>query len=100
MITTPTNAAVGRSLSQLLADKQLPQAEINRLAGKIAINGAAIKKISLCSYGICVDYFTPNKKVLDGIIRRPGLGSVEVFPYGIVAPDLFLAKARLNLNGL
>ena len=100
MITPPTKAAVAKSLSQLLVDKKLPQAEINRIADLIAVDGAAIKKLRLCTVGICVDYFTSDSKSLDRIVRRPGLGSVEVFPYGIVQPDLFMAKAQLDIKGL
>ena len=90
--------AVRYALATAVAGRKVSDAKINRVAEQIAEANFQISAIDICVYGICIDYFMkPNAfslerlRVNEGIMRK-----LEVFPYGIIAPELLHVRASFD----
>lgn len=104
-MTQETNAKVSTKelstrLSQRLANFKLGDEVINRLAGRILIDGLSIAKFDVCIYGICIDYFSPTVPKLEPLFRLKDVTRLEVFPYGIIDWDRFHVRVGLAVNEL
>jgi hypothetical protein len=100
MITKPSKATVSRSLSRALAGRKVSAARMREIVKSVSISGAVIKRIDICAYGICLDFFTRQPRVIGSLLASGRFGGVEVFPFGIVNPDLFLARAQMRVPEL
>lgn len=92
--------AINQRLSQRLADFELSDDTITKLANRIIIEGFDIKKFDICPYGICTDYFTDKIPNLDHIFNRSDIAKIEVFPYGIIDWDRFHVKVDFVVDEL
>lgn len=84
-----TNKDLSQRLSKRLANFNIKDAVIAKLADRVMIDGLEIKRFDVCMYGICIDYHTDKLPRLDGIFSRTDITRFEVFPYGIIDWDHF-----------
>ncbi len=87
-------------LSKRLANFNLKDEVIAKLADRVLIEGLEIKKFDVCIYGICIDYFTDKTPRLDSVFTRPDITKLEVFPYGIIDWDRFHVRVGFAVDEL
>ena len=95
-----TNKDFSQRLSKRLATYKIKDDVISKLADRVIVEGLDIKKFDVCMYGICVDYYTDKIPKLDGILSRPDVARLEVFPYGIIEWDGFRVRVGYNVDEL
>jgi hypothetical protein len=81
------------ALARAVAQRQVPDDTIDKMASQIAGARFPIRKIDICTMGICIDYFLEGDQwwtKLPELINIEGgeLQGIEIFPYGIPFPDL------------
>lgn len=96
---------VRHALAKAVADRRVDHGVVDELAEQIARIGHPLRGIDVCALGICLDYFVDTKKwwdILPELVRveNSKLGRVEVFPYGIVNPDLFHIRVMHDVDGI
>ncbi len=96
-------SAVRSALARAIAERQVPDDVVDLAAKQIANYKHPIRGIDVCTVGICIDYIVEAKdweSVLPDIISIPNgkLEKIEVFPWGIVQPDLFQVKVSQDLD--
>jgi hypothetical protein len=87
-------------LSKRLANFNLGDSVIGKLADQILVDGLSIGWFDPCIYGICVDYFTDHLPRLEGLSSNPFVSIYEVFPYGIIQWDRFLVRVAYRVDEL
>ncbi len=87
-------------LSRRLANYQLDDKVIASIADRVILDGAQIARFNVCMYGICVDYFTDKRPVLDMLDHGRGVVRWEVFPYGILEWDRFRIRVAFEVDQL
>jgi hypothetical protein len=92
--------SIRRSLAAAVAGRKVSDAKVNRIAEAISAADYRIAGIDVCIYGICLDYILDapvleleRLQVKEGILRQ-----LEVFPYGIVAPELLHVRAAFDFE--
>lgn len=86
------------TLTQAVAQRHLPDDLIQELAQRFTEFRTPIKGINVCERGICIDFVvdrTEWPQSMEDIVRvlGPDLRGVDVFPWGIPAPDLLHIRA-------
>ena len=81
------------ALTRNLATRELPDDAIPTIAKFASVAKRKPYGVSVCETGICFDFFIEGgleRLQLDELITElPGrLADIEIFPYGIVRPDL------------
>lgn len=85
--------AIRKALAQSVARRDVSDDVVDSIAERLA-NGVAaegIKRLDVCTYGICVDYFVgPDRwrDILNKLVGQRTVRRVETFPWGIIEPDL------------
>jgi|SRR5207248_2786796 len=100
MPTTLDVKTLSQRLSKRLATFNLGDEVINRVAAAVMIDGISLKRFDVCTYGICVDYFTDRIPRLDDFFSRGNIAHVEVFPYGIINLDHFHVRVGFAIDEL
>jgi hypothetical protein len=100
MPTSLTSKVLAERLSKRLANFNISDVVINKLADRVFIDGLDIKKFDVCIYGICIDYFTPRFPKLDGFFKEFDIARFEVFPYGIIDWDYFHVRVGFSVDEL
>ncbi|MBX3063573.1 MAG: hypothetical protein KF726_11390 [Anaerolineae bacterium] len=83
---------VYKALARAVAQREIPDHLIQATAKRLATAGEQIRRLDICAYGICVDYFISADKwwqTLPKLLEVGGVGRIEIFPWGIPFPDLF-----------
>lgn len=93
------------ALARAVAARRVPDASIAQAAEVIAQIKPEIRKIDICIYGICLDYWLTmddlRRDIQDIVaVDRARIGDVRIFKYGIIDPDLFHVQAELDIEGL
>ncbi len=96
---------VYQALARAVAEKKIPDDVVQKIAGQIAGVEHPIRRIDVCAYGICIDYFVTVDelwKVLPNLITIPDarLHGIEIFPWGIINPDLFQVHVEHEFAGM
>ena len=91
---------LSQRLSKRLASFKLKDDVISKLAGGVIVEGLDLRKLDICAYGLCGDYFTTRVPRLEGLLTKPNIARVEVFPYGITNPDYFHVRVGFNVDEL
>jgi hypothetical protein len=91
---------LSQRLAKRLANFKLKDDVINKLAGGVVVDGLEIKRLDVCAYGICVDYFTNKVPRLESILSKRDIARLEVFPYGIINPDSFHVRVGYAVDEL
>jgi hypothetical protein len=95
-----TSKDLSQRLSKRLANYKLKDEAISRLAERILVDGLDLRRWDVCSYGICIDYFSDRIPKLDGIFSKLDVARVEIFPYGIIDWDRFLVRVGIGVDEL
>jgi len=95
-----TSKDLSQRLSKRLSSYKIKDDIIAKLADRVLVDGLEIKKFDVCIYGICIDYYTDRIPKLDGILSRPDVARLEVFPYGIIDWDRFRVRVGYNVDEL
>ncbi|HUG49157.1 MAG TPA: hypothetical protein VMP67_12180 [Candidatus Limnocylindria bacterium] len=93
------------ALARSVAQRDVPDEVIKSVSGKIAKirPRAPIRKLDICAYGICLDYFvSPQewREVLFGLLDGPRVRGFRVFPWGILVDDLFQIRVEHQMEEL
>jgi hypothetical protein len=91
---------LSKTIASKLASYKIDERTLNDVAKRILKEKLKIKRIDLCPYGICIDYFTDERPPFDKLFERDRVRSLHVFPYGIPFDDLFHLKLELEIPEL
>ncbi len=94
---------VSKALARAVASRKVENRAVNELAERISRASYQIRGVDICTYGICLDYFIDNKnwwEVIPELVEVGGgrVGRIEVFPYGIIDPDLFHVRIEQDFE--
>lgn len=97
------NKLVSKALARAVASRKIPNAQVEIAANRLAECKYPIRGIDICVYGICLDYFIDDREwwnVLPDLVDVGGgrVGRIEVFPYGIIDPDLFHVRISHDIE--
>ena len=93
--------AINVALARAVATRDLSSDALSEASAKVA-NLPAIRKIDICKYGICLDFWFRNEEFKDRFndlmnFDIAELGEVRVFKYGIISPEIFHVQAEFDL---
>ena len=96
---------VRTALARAVADRNISDEFIDAAAKQIATINYPIRGIDICTVGTCVDFFFEGRdwwRDLQEIamIDEGRLKSIEIFPYGIIDPDLFHVRVTHQFEGI
>ena len=95
--------AVRMALARALANRTIGDDVIDTAASQIVAIQHPIRGLDVCAYGICIDFFLDDKEwwhILPELIHVRGgrLTGIEIFPWGIINPDLIHVRVTQNLD--
>lgn len=99
-MATVSSKELSARMSKRLANFNLSDAVIKRLADRVLVDGLSIVRFDPCIYGICIDYFSDKLPRLDTLSPKLGVSKWEVFPYGIIDWDRFHVRIAFNVDEL
>jgi hypothetical protein len=91
---TDMEGAVRLALARRVAERDVPDEIVGSVVDRISSfhEEVPVRRLDICAYGICLDYFIDVGDWPDRILRLLDLGSpfrkFEIFPYGILVDDL------------
>jgi len=93
------------ALARALAERKIADDVIDMVAKQIATAKHPIRGIDVCTYGICIDFFIDGKDWWHTLpelieVEGGGLKGIEIFPWGIVNPDLLHVRVTQSLDVL
>ena len=96
--------SVRLALARCVAKHDVSDDAVDHAAKLIATARHQIRGIGVCELGICIDYITDKKiwEVLPelAVLEGARLRNIEVFPWGIIDPDLFHVRVTQEIEGL
>ena len=99
-VTQLTNKDLSQRLSRRLSSFKVKDDVISKLADRVLVDGLRLEKFDVCIYGLCIDYFSDKIPRLEGILAKPDVARLEVFPYGVIAADRFRVRVSYNVDEL
>lgn len=96
----PRNRDVQKALAQRLARYKLSDAVVGRIADRVIKDGVKIGRWDFCPYGICVDYFSDKRIIVDKVLADERFRVVKLFPYGILVDDFWHVHAEVEIPEL
>ena len=97
----PTNSKdIMKALSIRLAKREISAAVLETVAARIVHDGLKIGGIDFCPYGICIDYFSDHSISMDKFLQDKTYRAVKLFPYGVLADDLYRVQIEMHLPEL
>ena len=98
---TPTSSKdMMKALSIRLAQRELPAKVLEAAAARIVAEGLTVVGVDFCPYGICIDYFSERMIAIDPFVRDKTFRVVKLFPYGVLADDLFRLQVEMHVPEL
>ena len=91
---------VRKALAQRLARYKISDAAVERISDRVIREGAKIGRWDFCPYGICVDYFSDKRIVVDKLLGSERFRVVKLFPYGVPVDDLWHLHAEVEIPEL
>ena len=93
------------ALAHAIASRQVSDKSINAVAKRLAATKLPIRRIDICPYGICIDYFFNDDrwaKALGDLVKVNGadIRQITVFPWGIPTPDIFRVRVEQQFDEL
>jgi hypothetical protein len=95
--------SVRMALARALANHTISDDVIDIAADQIASIQHPIRGLDVCAYGICIDFFLEDQewwRILPELIDVKGgrLTGIEIFPWGIINPDLLHVRVTQSLD--
>ena len=91
---------VRKALAQRLARYKVSDAAVARIADRVIRDGAKIGRWDFCPYGICIDYFSDKRIIVDKLLGSERVRVVKLFPYGIPLDDFWHLHAEIEVPEL
>lgn len=89
-----------KALAKRLAKRDISDTIIASVAQRIVKDGLKIGGVDFCPYGICIDYFSDHRIRIDDLFINDKFRVVRLFPYGVIADDLFRLQVELHVPEL
>jgi hypothetical protein len=99
-IAASTAKDVQKALAKRLAHRELKDELITTIAKRIVRDGLKIGGVDFCPYGICVDYFSDKRILVDKLMVGEKYRAVRLFPYGILVDDLWRLQVEMQVPEL
>ena len=91
---------VQKALAQRLAHRELKDDVITAISKRAVRDGLKIGGVDFCPYGICIDYFSDKRILVDKMLTGEKYRVVRLFPYGILVDDLWRMQVELQVPEL
>ena len=91
---------VQKALAKRLAHREVGDEVIASVSKRIVRDGLKIGGFDFCPYGICIDYFSVNRILVDKIMQTEKYRVVRLFPYGILVDDLWRLQVEMHVPEL
>ncbi len=97
--------AIYQVLAHSIAQQRVDDEVVRKVANALAKVDIPLRRIDVCTYGICLDYLIDHEKwweVLPELVEvgKGRVGRVEVFPLGIPFPDIFHVRIEHDLDAI
>jgi hypothetical protein len=99
-IAATTSKDVQKALARRLARRELKDDTIAAISKRIVRDGLKIGGVDFCPYGICIDYFSDKRILVDKIMTGEKYRVVRLFPYGILVDDLWRMQVEMKVPEL
>lgn len=99
-IAASTAKDVQKALAKRLAHRELSDDVIGTITKRIVHDGLKIGGVDFCPYGICIDYFSDKRILVDKVLSGEKYRVVRLFPYGILVDDLWRMQVELQVPEL
>jgi len=97
----PTSAKdLQKALARRLADRALKDDVIASISRRVLREGLKIGGVDFCPYGICVDYFSDRRVLVDKLMQGEKYRVVRLFPYGILDDDFWRVQVEMQVPEL
>lgn len=91
---------IQKALAKRLAHRELEDDVIAAISKRIVRDGLKIGGVDFCPYGICIDYFSDRRILVDKIVASEKYRVVRLFPYGILVDDLWRLQVEMHVPEL
>jgi hypothetical protein len=91
---------IQKALAKRLAHRELKDDVITAISKRIVHEGLKIGGVDFCPYGICIDYFSDQRILVDRITLAEKYRVVRLFPYGILVDDLWRLQVEMHVPEL
>jgi hypothetical protein len=91
---------VQKALAKRLAHREVKDEAIAAITKRIVRDGLKIGGVDFCPYGICIDYFSDKRILVDKILGGEKVRVVRLFPYGILVDDLWRMQVEMQVPEL
>lgn len=91
---------IQKALAKRLAHRELTDEAIVAVSKRIVRDGLKIGGVDFCPYGICIDYFSDRRILVDKIMVGEKYRAVRLFPYGILVDDLWRLQVEMQVPEL
>ena len=99
-IPATTAKDVQKALAKRLAHRELSDDVITAISKRVVRDGLKIGGVDFCPYGICIDYFSDKRILVDKMLTGEKYRVVRLFPYGILVDDLWRMQVELQVPEL
>jgi hypothetical protein len=99
-IAATTAKEAQKALAKRLAHRQLKDDVIAAVTRRIVREGLKIGGVDFCPYGICIDYFSTDRIIVDKVLGGEKFRVLRLFPYGILVDDLWRLQVELQVPEL
>lgn len=98
-----TDKTIRTALAQAVVQRDVPDDVVDSLSASLAKLKVSegIRRLDVCTYGICVDYFVgPDRwrEMITDLLNERRVRRIETFPWGILDPDLIQIKVEYQVN--
>ena len=91
---------IHKVLAKRLAKRDISDDVIAAMTKRIVKENLKIGGIDFCPYGICIDYFSDKRILVDRLLQDDIFRVVRLFPYGVIAADLFRLQVEMHVPEL
>jgi hypothetical protein len=91
---------IHKALAKRLAHRDVGDEVIAAVSKRVVRDGLKIGGVDFCPYGICIDYFSDKRILVDKIMQTEKYRVVRLFPYGILVDDLWRLQVEMHVPEL
>jgi hypothetical protein len=100
VIAATTAKEAQKALAKRLAHRELKDDVIAAVTKRIVHKGLKIGGVDFCPYGICIDYFSTERIIVDEVLGGEKFRVLRLFPYGILVDDLWRLQVEMQVPEL
>ncbi|RYI33894.1 MAG: hypothetical protein EON48_02470 [Acetobacteraceae bacterium] len=99
-IAATSGKDIQKALAKRLAHRELADEVITAISKRVVRDGLKIGGVDFCPYGICIDYFSDKRILVDKLVVGEKYRAVRLFPYGILVDDLWRVQVEMQVPEL